>query len=337
MNIIRLFKILEKEGSLRQKQAEKALFKDNAGSWQEVTVLPLALRNELGKAAPIEFDFDIIKSIKGSNFKAAVKLEDGLSVETVLLRHSDGRNSVCVSSQAGCPMGCAFCRTAGAGFARNLGVHEIVLQVLFFSYFLKGFGAKVTNVIFMGMGEPFLNYDNVMGAIRVLNERQCFDIGARKISISTCGITSGIKRLAEEKLQLNLAISLNAPDDGLRSKLMPVNDKYPISEIIRAVKDYIHKTNRRVMFEYVLLDSVNDSREQAARLAGLLGGLLCFVNLIPYNGSGGFSAPSGAKISQFKKILEKNGISVTRRYEFGRDIRAACGQLVYGDRYRNQP
>ena len=164
-------------------------------------------------------------------------------------------------------------------------------------------------MIFMGMGEPFLNYDNVMGAIRILNERHCFDIGARKISISTCGITEGIRRLAEEKLQLNLAISLNAADDNLRSKLMPVNNKYPISQIIEAVRDYIKATNRRVMFEYVLLDGVNDSREQAARLAGLLEGLLCFVNLIPYNGKGKLKPPPAHKIREFIEILKAPYIS----------------------------
>jgi 23S rRNA (adenine2503-C2)-methyltransferase len=225
MNLNSVFKLLENKEKFRQKQVEKALFHDNDDTWKDATALPLALREELESASPIVFDFDIVKSVQGSNFKAAIKLEDGLSVETVLLRHEDGRNSVCVSSQAGCPMGCTFCRTASAGFARNLNVYEIVAQTLFFSYFLKRLNARITNVIFMGMGEPFLNYDNVMGAARVLNERHCFDIGARKISISTCGITQGIARLAEEKLQLNLAISLNAPDDNLRSKLMPVNNK----------------------------------------------------------------------------------------------------------------
>jgi len=331
MILNRVFKLLENKEKFRQKQVEKALFSDNIGSWKDATALSLALREELEREAPIGFDFDIAKSVQGTNFKAAIKLEDGVSVEAVLLRHEDGRNSVCVSSQAGCPMGCTFCRTASAGFARNLGVYEIVSQALFFSYFLKRLNTRITNVIFMGMGEPFLNYDNVMGAIRILNERHCFDIGARKISISTCGITEGIRKLAEEKLQLNLAVSLNAADDDLRPKLMPLNNKYPISKIIDAVRDYIKATNRRVMFEYVLLDGVNDSREQAERLAGLLEGLLCFVNLIPYNGKGKLKPPPAYKIRDFKEILEMHHISVTRRYSFGRDISAACGQLVYGD------
>jgi len=332
MNIERLFEIIKKEKQFRKKQVETALFRDNISSWQSATALPLAFRDKLEESIPIHFDFDLITSIQGSNFKSVLQLGDGLQIETVLLRHKDGRNSVCVSSQAGCPMGCVFCRTARAGFMRNLSAYEIVLQVLFFSYFLKSKDARITNIVFMGMGEPFLNYDNVLGSIRIFNDREGFNIGARKISVSTCGITEGIEKLGEEQLQVNLAISLNAPDDELRSKLMPANRKYPVSKIIGSVKRYIQATNRRVMFEYVLLDGINDSPQQAVKLAGLLGGMLCFVNLIPYNGSGELKPPPDKKIREFKRILELHHIQVTRRFGFGRDIDAACGQLVYGDK-----
>ena len=187
----------------------------------------------------------------------------------------------------------------------------------------------ITNVVFMGMGEPFLNYGNVMDAIRILNDKDKFNIGARKISISTCGIPQNIEKLSKENLQVNLAISLSAPNNELRSKLMPVNEKYPVETVIDAAKKYIARTNRRVMFEYVLIDKFNESGESARELAVILKGLLCFVNLIPFNGEGALNAPSKEKIGLFKSILKKSGISVTERYKFGQDINAACGQLLY--------
>jgi 23S rRNA (adenine2503-C2)-methyltransferase len=189
--------------------------------------------------------------------------------------------------------------------------------------------ARITNVVFMGMGEPFLNYENVIKATRLLNDKNKFNIGARKISISTCGIPDKILRFTEENLQVNLAISLNAPNDEIRSKIMPVNNKYPVKIVLEAVKKYIAKTNRRVMFEYVIIGDLNDSPVLAVELSKSLKDILCFVNLIPYNGRGIFYPSSAAKIKDFKRILEESGVSVTERYRFGRDISAACGQLIY--------
>ena len=190
--------------------------------------------------------------------------------------------------------------------------------------------ARVTNVVFMGMGEPFLNYDDVLEAIRILNDKNGFNLGARHISISTIGITEGIEKLAKEKLQINLAISLHAPNNNLRSKLMPINKKYPIEKILAAVDDYIKKTKRRVMFEYLMIDGVNDSPAQAKELAKLLKKPLYFINLISFNpiGHSKFKPSPGWKIKKFKEVLEKAGMAVTQRYRFGREIKAACGQLA---------
>jgi len=311
------------------------------GDWSTVSSLPALLRDKLTQSCPISMDHKSIVSQAKDTLKALIKLKDGLAVETVLLQHAQGRNTVCVSSQVGCPLNCLFCKTGKIGYKRNLTAYEIAEQVLFFSYYLKKNNAHkdahkdtrksshVTNVVFMGMGEPFLNYGNVMDAIRICNDKDKFNIGARKISISTCGIPQKIEKLSKENLQVNLAISLSAPNNELRSKLMPINEKYPVEEVIDAAKKYIGCTNRRVMFEYVLIDKFNESPEAARELAEILKGLLCFVNLIPFNGEGALNAPSKEKIGLFKSILKKSGISVTERYKFGQDINAACGQLLY--------
>jgi len=261
-------------------------------------------------------------------------------VETVLMRHAGGRNTVCVSSQIGCPLACTFCATGKLGFKRDLKYYEIVEQVLFWARYLKKFRASnfefrasdvsdsVTNIVFMGMGEPFLNYDNVMEAIKVLNDKDGFNLGIRKFSISTAGITEGIIKLAEEELAINLAISLHAPNDELRQELMPVAKKYTIKNILEAVDYYIDKTHRRVMFEYIMIDGVNDHEDEAKELAKLLRGKLCFVNLIPYNETGAFKGSSDSRITKFKNILMERGIQAIQRYRFGADIDAACGQLA---------
>jgi 23S rRNA (adenine2503-C2)-methyltransferase len=233
-------------------------------------------------------------------------------------------------------MGCVFCKTAGAGFKRNLTSYEIVQQVLFFKYYLNESSKKITNIVFMGMGEPFLNYKNVIEAVKIINDKDRINIGSRKISISTCGIPGMIIKLAEEKLQVNLAVSLNAADDSLRGRLMPVNNKYPLNSLLTSIGKYIEKTNRRVMFEYVMLKGINDSTGDAEKLSRLLkrNNLrpgLYFINLIPFNGKGQLSAPDPGRIKRFKEILEKENIIVTRRYRFGSDISGACGQLVYSN------
>ncbi len=318
----RLKDLLKKEPKYRLQQAKKALFRDLIKNWREATVFPLQLRGELEEKFPINISGKTSVSKDKNTQKALISLKDGLQIETVLMRHKGGRNTVCVSSQVGCPLNCAFCLTGKQGFKRNLDSWEIVQQVLFFAR-----DVKITNVVFMGMGEPFLNYDNVMEAIRILNDKEGFNLGARRISISTIGIVEGIRKLPEEKLQVNLAISLHAPENELRSKLVPVNEKYPIEKVLEAVDFYIGKTGRRVMFEYIMIKGVNDSERQAESLAKIMEKPLYFVNLISCNPTGQFKPSSTERIRKFKETLESEGISVTERYRFGRDIDGACGQL----------
>lgn len=342
MNLGKIEFLLADEPPYRLKQVGKALYKDLIESWNDATVLPAGLRGKLEKEVPITFDFDTAASLKGNSIKVIMRLQDGPNVESVLMKHTGGRNTVCVSSQVGCPLNCIFCKTGKIGYIRNLTHYEIAEQVLFFLYYLKkaagpikkGESIKiretVKNIVFMGMGEPFLNYDNVIGAIRFLNDKNKFNIGARHISISTAGIPEKIKKFSYENLQVNLAISLNSPDDKIRQEIMPIAKKYPVKEIIDAVKLYIEKTHRRVMFEYIMIKDLNDSDALAQRLTKLLSGLLCFVNLIPYNGKGCDLKPTPRiRINRFRNILENGGITVTQRFRFGEDIKAACGQLIY--------
>jgi len=328
MNLSKLEKILKSEPAFRLAQAKKAVFFDLIEDWGEATTLSKGLRERLQKEVPFEIKGKVLVSKDERTVKAALELGDGLKIETVLMKHTDKRHTICVSSQVGCPLGCLFCVTGSGGFKRNLTASEIVDQVLFFARYLKKEKEKITNIVFMGMGEPFLNWENVKKAIEILNDDNCFGIGARKISVSTAGITEGIEQLANEFPQINLAISLHAPDDQLRGKLMPVNKKYPLEKILKTVDDYILKTNRKVMFEYVMLKDVNDSEDQARQLAKLLQRPLYMVNLIAYNPNGRFESSSMEKIKKFKAILEKAGIFATQRYRFGTDIEAACGQLA---------
>jgi len=328
MNLSKLNNILESEPDYRAKQIKKAVFGNLIDDWSQATVLPSALREKLKKECPLDIGAEIFVSKDKKTAKALITLNDGLRIESVLMRHKDERNTICVSSQAGCPLGCLFCATGKMGFKRNLDSSEIVEQVLFFARYLKKQNGKVVNVVFMGMGEPFLNYNNVISAIKILNDKEGFNLGARHFSISTVGITEGIKRLAEEKMEINLAISLHAPNDELRLKIIPANKKYPIKKVISAVDEYIKKTGRRVMFEYIMIKNLNDSDEQALELAKLVKRPLCFLNLINYNATGIFEPSLPKRIEAFRKILEKKGISVTQRYKFGQEIKAACGQLA---------
>lgn len=328
MDLANLDKILKDEPKYRLLQAKKAVFFDLIDDWSEATNFPIQLRQKFNDKCPLSIIAKIFPSDDKNTIKAVISLKDGLKIESVLMKHEDDRNTVCVSSQAGCPLGCKFCATGKLGFKRNLEVFEIVEQVLFFARYLKKENKRISNIVFMGMGEPFLNYDNLMGAIRILNDKDGLNIGARHISISTVGIIEGIKKLSKESLQLNLAISLHAPNGKLRSEIMPVNNSYPIVKVLEAVEDYIKKTNRRVMFEYILIDGINDSKECAFELAELIKNRLCFVNLILYNPTGVFHPSSVQTAKKFKEILEKRGISVTQRYRFGQDVGAACGQLA---------
>jgi 23S rRNA (adenine2503-C2)-methyltransferase len=321
MNLSLIEQKLKDQPKYRIKQVHKLIFQDLIEDWDKASVLPMALREELKKECPLSIKHKMFD--EGDTLKALIELEDGLKIESVLMKHTDNRSTVCVSSQVGCPLACSFCATGTMGLKRNLTVEEIVIQVLLFMRV-----CKVTNVVFMGMGEPFLNYDNVMSAIHVLNSAEYFNIGSRKISVSTSGIVEGIERFANEDLQVNLSISLHAPNNTLRSKLMPVNNRYPLEDVLSAVDDYILKTNRKVMFEYLMIKGENDSISCAKELALLMKKPLYMVNLIVYNPTGKFKASDSKTIKKFKEYLEGEGIFTTQRYEFGRGINAACGQLV---------
>ena len=334
MDLSKLEKILEKEPAYRLKQAKEAVFKNFISDWSEATFFAKELRERLNQECPLDIKADVLVSKKEDSIKARITLKDGLMIETVLMRHKDplrldasGRNTVCVSSQVGCPLGCLFCATGKMGFKRNLTTEEILEQVIFFERYL-GKEASVTNVTFMGMGEPFLNYDNVLGAVKIINDYKYFNIGVRSISISTAGIIEGIKKLSDESLHVNLAISLHAPTDELRKSLMPIDKKYPLEEVLKSVDEYIQKTKRKVMFEYVLIKGINDSDENARELAKIMNKKLYFVNLILYNETGVFKASDTKRVEKFRAILEKLKIRYTQRYRFGDDIQAACGQFV---------
>ena len=349
MKIENFEKVLENEPKYRVKQAREAVFKKFISDWQEATFFPLELREKLNKECPLEIKADVLvleekkqKNIdtpisayaeigvsEPSSVKARITLKDDLQIETVLMRHKDGRNTVCVFSQVGCPLGCLFCATGKMGFKRNLIADEILEQVIFFERYLKDSG-RVTNVTFMGMGEPFLNYENVLKSIRILNNKEGFGIGARSISVSTAGIIEGIEKFAKEGLQLNLAISLHSPNNKLRTELMPISKKYSLETVLTTVDEYIKITKRKVMFEYVLIKDVNDSDQCAKELAKLMNKKLYFVNLILYNATGVFKPSTTKRVEGFKKILKKEGVNFVQRYRFGDDIKAACGQFAIG-------
>ena len=320
-------RILQNEPSFRRKQVKEAVFQRLVSDWEEATNLPKQLKEKLKREAPLEIKGEVQESQESNTAKAVIFLSDEQSIETVLMQHGN-RNTVCVSTQIGCNLGCDFCLTGGMGLVRNLQAEEIVDQVLFFARELKKKEQNITNIVFMGMGEAFLNYDEVMRAVRILN--QDMNIGARKISISTVGIVSGIEKLASEPEQVNLAVSLHAPNNKLRDRLMPVNKQYPLEKLLPAIENYIQKTRRKVMIEYLMLSGINDSEEQARELAQLLQNNLSdtlVVNLISYNPTDKYRSSSSGQINRFKQILEDSGIPAVQRYKFGRDIKGACGQL----------
>ena len=322
-------KAFAKEPKYRFRQAIKAVYAQFVNTWEEVSVFSKDQREQLDQECPLDIAAKAMPSGDRRTAKAAFRF-GGDIVEAVLMRHP-GRNTVCVSSQVGCAMACNFCLTGALGFKRNLSVDEIINQVLYFSRELKKENQRVANVVFMGMGEPLLNYDTVMATVRKLNDPGLFGIGARHISISTCGVVPGIKRLAKEAIQLNLSVSLSAADNAVRNTIMPINKTYPIERLLLAVRDYIKQTRRRVMIEYVLLKDINDSPAQADALIKLLGRTLkelYFVNLIRYNPTGRYQPSDRETGKIFKSILERAGVTVVERYRFGQDITAACGQLA---------
>ena len=275
------------------------------------------------------FSFDKIKFVIKQEDKDVSKylfeMVDGERIETVLMYHDYGL-SVCVSSQVGCNMGCRFCESGRLKKVRNLYAYEMIQQIL---YIENDIGKRITHVVVMGIGEPMDNYDNVMRFIRILNEPKGIELGSRHITVSTCGIVPGIEKFMNENGQVNLAISLHAPNDEIRKKIMPIANAYSLSELMDVIKKYITKTNRRVTMEYIMLDHINDMDSCALELVKLLKGINCYVNLIPYNETENisFHRSKNNQIMKFYDILKKNNIGVTIRKEFGGNVDAACGQL----------
>ena len=314
------------EKAYRAEQVFNWIYKENVTSIDDMTNLSLDLREKLNNEFSLH-NFNISKKLesKDGTKKYLFDLLDGNAIETVLMEYKHGF-SICVSSQIGCKMGCKFCASTGIPFIRNLTPGEIVEQILAVE---RDTGIKISNIVFMGIGEPLDNYDNVIKAIRIINNPKGLNIGARHISISTSGIVPNIYRLAEENIQCTLSISLHSADNKKRSEMMPVNNAYNIGELIKACKDYINMTNRRISFEYALAKDDNDNLDDAKKLVKLLKGMLCHVNLIPINKieNGKYSKSTNENIIRFRDFLNDNGIVATIRRELGSDIDAACGQL----------
>ena len=314
------------EKPFRAEQIFKWIYQENVTSFDEMTNLSLELREKLKQNYSLCI-FNILRKQESSDgtIKYLFDVLDGNAIETVLMKYHHGY-SLCVSTQIGCKMGCKFCASTGIAFARNLTSGEIVEELLAVE---RDQNIKISNVVYMGIGEPLDNYDNVVNSIRIINNPKGINIGARHISVSTSGLVPNIYRLAEENIQCTLSISLHATNNEKRSSMMPVNNRYPIEELIQACKDYIAKTNRRISFEYALAKDNNDNLEDAKGLVKLLKGMLCHVNLIPINKieNGAFDKSSNENIIKFRDYLNEHGIVATIRRELGSDIDAACGQL----------
>lgn len=325
----RLVRGLGKE-RYRARQLFMWVYRKGATDFDVMTDLSKPFREELSRIARIGSVREVrrITSSDGSATKFLLELEDGRRVESVLIR--DGaRRTVCLSCQVGCPLGCKFCATGRMGFERNLTAGEMLEQLLHIRRVLWEEGEEVTNVVFMGMGEPLLNYEQVMKAVRLMRHEMGMSLGARRITISTAGIVPGMERLSEEGIPVGLAISLNATEDSTRTELMPINGKYPMKVLLKAAEDFSHRYKRRITFEYVLIHKVNDSPEHALKLAEVLKGIPCKVNLIPYNPipEAPFERPPAERVLKFQEVLLSRNYTATLRDSKGRDIQAACGQL----------
>ncbi len=315
----------------RARQIWRWLYGQKVSEIAAMTNLPASLRERLAaetRLSALEAVRELYSS-DGQTVKWLFRLPDGQLIETVLMGYADGRRTACISTQAGCAMGCVFCATGQMGFGRHLCVGEIVEQVVFLARWLEGRGERLSNVVLMGMGEPFHNYDAVLEAIRRLNAPEGLGIGQRHITLSTVGLVPQIRRFADEGLQVRLAVSLHAATDEERSALLPVNRRWPLAELLDACRYYVEKTGRRITFEWALIAGENDTPEQAHALGALLQGLLCHVNLIPLNMTGGYAGlPSDrGRVAAFADILASYGVSSTVRVRRGIDINAGCGQL----------
>jgi 23S rRNA (adenine2503-C2)-methyltransferase len=316
------------EKPYRATQVSRWLYKAGVHSFDEMTDLNKELREKLKDKFHITkiISLDVKSSLSDGTTKYLLRLEDSHTIESVFLPEEE-RATICLSSQVGCKFGCSFCASAPFGFVRNLKASEILDEVLFIKTHNKN--QAITNIVFMGIGEPLDNYNNVMRSIRTLNDRDAFGIGARKITISTCGIIPGIETLAKEKLQIELSVSLHSADDKMRSTLVPINRKYPLNDLMAACKDYTKQTRRIITFEYILIKGVNASEGDAFRLAGLLTGMMCKVNIISYNQirAKGYEPPSIEGVKNFIRTLKSRGVNAMLRKSKGEDIDAGCGQL----------
>ncbi len=324
--------LLMGEKSFKAGQIYSWLHKHCVSSFDEMTNISKDLRVNLEKNYDI-YTCTIEKklvSVYDDTVKYLFKLNDGELIESVVMKYKYGY-TICVSSQVGCRMGCNFCASGIAGFIRNLTPSEILSQIYVAQ---KDLSVRISHIVMMGVGEPLDNFDNVIRFLKMITDENGQNIGMRNISLSTCGVVSGIYKLMEEKLQLTLSVSLHAPNDTIRSQTMPVNNKWNIDELLYACRDYIKVTNRRISFEYAMISNVNDSDECAKELAKRLKGMLCHVNLIPVNSvkERDYRKSNKDRINSFIKILEKSGINATVRRTLGSDINASCGQLRRGEK-----
>ena len=319
------------EKKFRAKQVFKWMYEKRAPGFGEMSNLPVPLRDKLQRSASLTLPViaDKKRSKESPTVKYLLKLKDNEFIETVFI-HKPNRTTICISSQLGCALNCGFCATGSMGFKRNLTAGEIAGQLLSVS---ADTGETITNVVVMGMGEPFLNYEQVIKALDILSDDNGTALAPRRITISTIGIIPMIKKYTDDLIKANLAVSLNAATDMQRDKLMPGIKKYPLKDLIDAVHYYVKKSRRKVTFEYILIKEINDNTEDAEKLGKLLQNVRCKINLIPFNSTGNtFTRPSGAKIDSFFRTLNKYGRQVNIRWSEGEDIHAACGQLLYNQK-----
>jgi len=316
--------------AFRARQVWEWLYRHFAADPAEMTSLPGALRQRLAAETTLSIGDIVLRqhSRDGQTTKVLFRMHDGQFIETVLMAY-EKRRTLCISTQAGCAMGCVFCATGQMGFMRHLNVAEIVGQVIYFARELAARGEHVTNIVMMGMGEPLHNYDNTLAAVDRLTDPAGLNLGARKITISTVGLVPAIRRYADEQRQTKLAISLHAADDEERGRLLPVNRRWPIAVLMDACRYYVEKTGRRLTFEWALIAGENDTEEQAHKLGRLLQGLLAHVNLIPLNPTAGYGGlpSSPERVDRFQRVLAEYGVGSTVRVRRGIDIQAGCGQL----------
>jgi len=324
--------ILKERGlaAYRAQQIWKAVLGELVSTYGDITTLPKSLRDFLALDLPLDTP-EIVSTQRSTDQrtqKMLLRLDDGETVETVAMIYDD-RATVCISTQVGCSVGCALCATGAGGFRRDLYAGEIIAQVLAAARAFRADGRTLTNVVYMGMGEPLLNPEASIQSLRVLNDPRGLGLGARSFTVSTVGIVPGIDRLSEVGIQFNLAVSLHAADDELRSRLVPINRTYPIDALLAACRRYIARTHRRITFEITLIDGVNDRPGDAKAVSRRLSGMLCHVNLIPFNPFPGcpWTASPRERVEQYESIIAQSGLPVSIRYSRGVEIQAGCGQL----------